>query len=107
MTGSDVLVLILVFAAGVLLGLIFFGGLWWTILRGVESPRPALWFFGGFLLRMVFLLAAFYYLSGGNWIRLILLGAGILLARSLVLRWTKFSGKKSPPEQEVFHASQP
>ena len=107
MTGSDVLMLILVFAAGVLLGLIFFGGLWWTILRGVESPRPALWFFGGFLLRMVFLLAAFYYLSGGNWIRLILLGAGVLLSRGLVLRWTKSTGKKSSPEKEVFHASQP
>ena len=107
MTGSDILMLILVFAAGVTLGVIFFGGLWWTILRGVASPRPALWFFGGFVLRMAFLLIAFYYLSGGTWIRLVLLGAGVLLGRAIVLRWTKSAGKKKSPEQEVFHASQP
>ena len=107
MTGPDVLMLFLVFTAGVLLGVVFFGGLWWTILRGVASPRPALWFFCGFLVRMAFLLTAFYYLSGGNWIRLILLGAGVLIGRGLVLRWTKSTGKKSSPEQEVFHASQP
>ncbi|MDD2453369.1 MAG: ATP synthase subunit I [Synergistaceae bacterium] len=107
MTGTDVLMLILVFAAGVLIGLVFFGGLWWTILRGIGSPRPALWFFGSFLVRMVFLLTALYYLSGGAWIRLILLGSGILLARSLVLLWTNSLGKKSLPEQEVIHASQP
>ncbi len=107
MTATEVLKLLVVFAAGVLLGVVFFGGLWWTIQRGIASPRPALWFFGGYLVRMGFLLTALYYLSGGAWIRLLILGAGIFLARSLVLRWTKSSGKKSPPEQEVLHASQP
>ncbi|TDY63252.1 F1F0 ATPase subunit 2 [Aminivibrio pyruvatiphilus] len=107
MTGTDVLMLILVFAAGVLLGVVFFGGLRWTVLRGIGSPRPALWFFGSFLVRMVFLLTALFCLSGGAWIRLLLLGAGILLARSLVLRWTRSPGKESLPEQEVLHAPQP
>lgn len=107
MTGTDVLVLILVFAAGVLLGVVFFGGLRWTVRRGIRSPRPALWFFCSFLIRMVFLLAALYFLSGGSPIRLLLLGVGILLARSLVLRWTQSPGKKSLPEQEVLHAPQP
>ena len=107
MTVIDALRLLVVFAAGILLGLAFFGGLWWTIRRGLESSSPARWFVGGFVVRMTFLLAALYYLSGREWVRLVLLGAGILLGRSLVLRWTKSSGKKRPPEQEVLHASQP
>ena len=107
MAKTDVLSLLVVFAAGILLGTVFFGGLWWTIRRGLASPHPAWWFAGGFIVRMAFLLAALYYLSGEAWIRLILLGAGILLGRGLILRLTKSSGKKDPPEQEVLHASQP
>jgi len=40
------------FAAGLVLGAIFFGGLWWTVRRGLGAAQPALWFFGGLLLRM-------------------------------------------------------
>ena len=49
---NEVLVLATALAAGLLLGAFFFGGLWWTVRRGVSSPRPALWFFGSMLLRM-------------------------------------------------------
>ncbi len=38
-------------ARGVLLGTIFFGGLWWTIRRGVSSKQPAALFFFSLLLR--------------------------------------------------------
>ncbi len=107
MTGTEAFGLILSFAAGVLLGIVFFGGLWWTIRRGLSSPHPARWFLAGFLVRISFLLAALYYLSEGAWVRLIILLAGILFGRSIVLRWTKTTGKKTPPEQEVFHATQP
>jgi heme A synthase len=34
-----------------LLGVIFFGGLWWTVRKGLSSKRPALCFFGSLLLR--------------------------------------------------------
>ena len=107
MTGSEMTAMILAFPAGVLLGMVFFGGLWWTIRRGLSSPHPARWFLAGFLVRMTFLLAALYYLSGGAWARLIILLAGILLGRSIVIRQTKSTGKNAPPEQEVFHATQP
>ena len=39
---SETLALILTLLAGVLLGAIFFGGLWWTIRRSVSSKQPAL-----------------------------------------------------------------
>ena len=41
------------FVAGALLGAFFFGGLWWTVQKGVTSEQPALWFLGSLLLRTV------------------------------------------------------
>jgi len=41
----------------VLLGAMFFGGLWWTIRRGLSSQHPALWFFSSLLLRTAIVLA--------------------------------------------------
>ena len=48
---SDTLALALAFLAGALLGVFFFGGLWWTVQKGVASETPALWFLGSLLLR--------------------------------------------------------
>ena len=55
--------LVLAWLAGRLLGAIFFGGLWWTVRKGVSSNAPALWFFGSLLLRMSIVLAGFYFVS--------------------------------------------
>jgi F1F0 ATPase subunit 2 len=74
------------FAAGVFLGVVFFGGLWWTVLRGVSSRRPALWFFGSTLLRMSIALAGFYFVGRENWERWLLCLLGFVLAR-LVVKW--------------------
>ena len=38
---------------GLVLGGVFFGGLWWTVQKGFASPRPALWFLGSLLLRRI------------------------------------------------------
>ena len=46
------------------LGAVFFGGLWWTVRKGVSSTQPALWFFGSLLLRMSIVLAGFYFVGG-------------------------------------------
>ena len=53
----DPMTLLLAGGAGVLLGVLFFGGLWWTVQRGLVSRRPALWFVGSFLLRTSVVLA--------------------------------------------------
>jgi F1F0 ATPase subunit 2 len=75
--------------AGLALGAIFFGGLWWTVLRGVSSRQPALWFLGSFLLRMGVTLPGFYLVSGGDWRRLILCLLGFVMARLAVTRLVK------------------
>jgi F1F0 ATPase subunit 2 len=74
------------FAAGLFLGAFFFGGLWWTVNRGVSSPRAALWFLGGMLLRMSITLTGFYLVGGEDWQRWLLCLLGFILAR-LTVTW--------------------
>jgi F1F0 ATPase subunit 2 len=80
--------LALALLAGFLLGAIFFGGLWWTVGKGVSSPRSALWFFGSLLLRMSFALAGFYFVGRGHWERLMACLLGFVIARFIVTRLT-------------------
>jgi F1F0 ATPase subunit 2 len=73
-------------AAGLLLGAFFFGGLWWTVITGVSSQRPALWFFGSLLLRMSITLTGFYFAGGKKWESCVLCLLGFVLAR-LGVKW--------------------
>ena len=83
---NELLTLALALVTGLLLGAIFFGGLWWTVIRAVSSQRPALWFFGSMLLRMSITLAGFYFVGGENWERWLLCLLGFILAR-IVVKW--------------------
>ena len=102
---NDTLMLILAWAVGVWLGVIFFGGLWWTVRKGVASKNPALWFFGSLLLRMSVTLAGFYLVGRSHWERLLLCLLGFVMARLAVTWLTRPSGKNSTrAEQEAGHA---
>ncbi len=61
---TDTLSIISSLIAGLLLGGFFFGGLWWTVRKGVKSERVALWFFGSMLLRTGVVMLGFYLLLG-------------------------------------------
>ena len=99
---NEGLLLALALSAGLLLGVMFFGGLWWTVRRGVASELPAFWFFGSLLLRMSIALAGFYFVSGGQWERLLLCLVGFVVAR-LVVTWLTRSSRdiQSRPVQEA------
>ena len=90
---------------GAALGAIFFGGLWWTVLKGVSSVYPALWFLLSGLLRTGIVVAGFYFISGGLWQRLAAAFAGFVGARLLVMRLTR-RGQENPrpPMRETRHA---
>ena len=83
---SETLNIILALLAGILLGAFFFGGLWWTIRRGVASPRPAAWFLGSLVLRAIIAAAGFIFVAQGDWRRLVACLLGFLLARLVVMR---------------------
>ena len=92
--------------AGAALGTVFFAGLWWTVRKGVSSPRPALWFAGSLLLRMSLVLVGFHYIGGGEWNRLLAGLLGFVSARFLVLRFTRRAAGHAPvPAKENRHAS--
>ena len=73
--------------AGALLGAFFFGGLWWTVQKGVASESPAIWFLGSLLLRTGIILAGFYLVSQGHWSKLVACLLGFLIARVIVVNW--------------------
>jgi F1F0 ATPase subunit 2 len=81
---NEWLTLALAGMAGLLLGAIFFGGLWWTVRLGVASRRPALLFAGSLLLRTVIVVAGFYLLGDGHWQRLLACLCGFVIARFIV-----------------------
>jgi F1F0 ATPase subunit 2 len=94
MTMTESLTLALACLAGIMLGAIFFGGLWITIRRGVSSERPALWFLLSMLLRMSIALAGFYFASGSHLDRLLLCLLGFVMARFAVTWLTQKRGDK-------------
>ena len=85
---NETLMLVLAGVTGFVLGAVFFGGLWWTVRKGVSSPRPALWFFGSMLLRMSIVLVGFYFIGSGHWERMLVCLLGFIVARFIVMRFT-------------------
>lgn len=91
--------------AGALLGAFFFGGLWWTIRKGVTSQQPALWIFGSLLLRTSVALVGFYFVASGHWQRLVACLLGFVLARLAVTWLTRTAAEsQNRPAQEASHA---
>jgi F1F0 ATPase subunit 2 len=106
---SEALGLVLAWMAGGVLGLVFFGGLWWTIQKGLSSKHPTRWFLGSLLLRMGIVITGLYLVGrGGHWERLLLCLLGFIMARVLVMRLTRPPQTKlqSNPQQESAHAPQ-
>jgi len=104
---NETLAMALAMVTGVLLGAIFFGGLWWTVQKGVSSKQPALWFFGSMLLRTGIVLAGFYFIARDHWERLLVCLLGFVIARLIVTQLTRAAEKPICPAQEVGHAPQP
>jgi F1F0 ATPase subunit 2 len=102
---NETLTLVPAGGAGAVLGAIFFGGLWWTVNRGVSSPRPALWFLGSLLVRMSITLTGFYFIGRGDWERLLVCVLGFLAARVAVTWLTRPAASDTTHRvREVRHA---
>ncbi len=72
--------------AGIALGAIHFGGLWWTVRRMASVRRPAPWLLGSLLLRSSILLAGLYAAGAGHWPRLLACLLGVLISRTILTR---------------------
>ena len=83
---SDLLRLLLALAVGLLLGLFYFGGLWWTVRRLPTARRPALLTLVSLTGRLAITLAGFYLVAGGRWERFAVSVLGFVAARMIVTR---------------------
>lgn len=90
--------------AGIMLGAIFFGGLWWTVRQGVSSKRMALWFLGSMLLRTCIVVLGFYFILGDDWKRLLAGLLGFIVARLIVMRLTREAEQTNQLAREGRHA---
>ena len=108
---NEIVLHILVILAGGVLGVLFFGGLWWTVKKGVSSTQPALLFSVSMLLRTIIVLIGFYFVGGGHWTRMLSCFAGFIIARLLVMRYTNMPTEipfaTQTPVKEADHASEP
>ena len=98
---NEALTLAVPLAVGLVLGAVFFGGLWWTVVHAVSSKRPALWLLGSKVLRMGVALGGFYLVGGGRWERWLACLLGFVLARLATWRLTRSPAKRrtvSAPE---------
>jgi len=98
---NNFFVLAITWIAGFAAGVFFFGGLWFTVQKGMTAKVPALWFIISFIVRIAVTLVAFYYVGEGTWQRLLLCLAGFLIARIVVTKFTKNKQLKTMKEELV------
>lgn len=80
----DIQIISLSLGAGILLGLIFYGGLWWTVCKGLTSKYAPWIFMASFWLRLALALGGFYIVAQGDWKNLLACFAGFMLGRVAV-----------------------
>ena len=103
---NEILSLVMALLAGLLLGAIFFGGLWWTVQKGLSSRRPELWFLGSLLLRTSTAVSGFYFVSGGHWGRLLVCLLGFVIVRRIVMQLTRqLAEEQNQLTTEASHAT--
>lgn len=100
----DLLSLVFALLAGMMLGAVFFGGLLWTVHKGVSAKHPALWFLGSMLLRMCIVVLGFYFILGDSWQRLLAGLLGFIVARIVVTTLTRVAQQQNQLAREAGHA---
>ena len=102
---NDFLTLALALMAGLVLGAVFFGGLWWTVRKGVSSKQLALWFIGSRWLRMSIALVGLYFVGRRHWERMVMCLIGFIIARFILMRLTRTRIEHpNPAAKETVHA---
>ncbi len=102
MTLSMVMFLSMAFAAGLVLGALYFIALWQTVRRLTTTASPAHLILLSFILRMAVLLAGLYFVMGGHWERLAAAMVGFVLMRKIL---TYYLGPQEAVESAIHNSS--
>jgi F1F0 ATPase subunit 2 len=77
---------LLLFIAGAGIGVLFFGGLWWTVQRLVTVEKTFHLMISSFFLRTGLALGALYFVMDGQWQRLVPSLLGVMVIRIFMIR---------------------
>jgi F1F0 ATPase subunit 2 len=83
---TDVVYLIASLAAGAILGIVYFRGLWQTVLQLPDFKRPVWTMSWSFVARVGIVMSGFYFIMQGHLERLAIAMAGFILARQILVR---------------------
>jgi len=86
---------------GISLGIIYFGGLWFTVRFVPKVSRPKLFMFLSFILRMTILLAGIWFVLREGALVFTATLITILLVRFVMIQFA------NRPQKEVVHVHQP
>lgn len=97
---NEILILVISLCLGLIIGGLFFGGLWWTARKTIESTNSALWLFGSLMVRMAIVITAFYFLLttsllGSRWQIILFCFIGFICARIIAIRFSRKT--QAPP----------
>lgn len=70
---------------GVLAGLVFFGGLRWTVAKVVDARQPALLAAASFFVRSAVIVAMFVLMADGRLLRILAGLVGLLVVRTVMV----------------------
>jgi F1F0 ATPase subunit 2 len=74
---------------GLILGLYFYGGLWFTVRHLATTTHPVLLTLGSFWMRLLPVLGGFLFVTHGRWQNALLCLTGFLAGRVAVSRWVR------------------
>lgn len=97
----DVVDALFALLSGALLGVFYFGGLWWTVRKLISTQYPSSLFLLSVLFRTSFVVVGFYLILGDNWLRLIVGLLGFMLVRILATRHIRQTEQFNTAERET------
>lgn len=101
----DIASMTAVLFAGLLLGIFFFGGLLWTVGKGLSAKHPVILFYGSLFIRLMVVLGVFYLVSDGRWERMVVCAVGFIIPRFFFIRYARTAAKPKDSKQEGGDAS--
>lgn len=91
---NNIYFIILSLSVGLIIGTLFFCGLWWTVKKAMNSKNPAIWFIGSIIMRFGVTLMGFYFVSNHHWERMVICLAGFFISRVIIIRFTRITELK-------------
>jgi F1F0 ATPase subunit 2 len=80
---------ILGFIGGIALGLVFFGGLYWSVNQLPRAKNPGLLMMASMLVRMAILLAGLYFVMAGELKNLLAAVVGVMVVKFVMIAWVR------------------